>query len=81
MRDEPARVLHAGEHVFPLHPRVALEDRVHVVACGQHAQHVLHCEAVAADDGLPAEDGGVDRDAVEEVGHRVLQGDHSPLST
>ena len=80
MRDESPGVLDAGEHVFALHPRVALEDGVHVVARREHPQHVLDRESVAANDRLAAEDGGVDRDAVEEVGHRGLPEDHSAFA-
>ena len=70
MRDEPSRVLDAGKHVLAVHPGVAVQNGLHIVAGREHAQYVLDRESVAADDGLPAEDGGVDRDAVEEVRHR-----------
>jgi hypothetical protein len=45
-----------GPNVVLLEPRIASEDRVLVVAGGEHPEHVLDRETMAANDRLAAED-------------------------
>ncbi len=42
-------------------------DRWRVVAGGEHAQHVFHCESPTTDDRLAAEDPWITRDSLEQV--------------
>ncbi len=57
----------ARAYIFRLEPRVRLEQFVLRVACRELPKHVLHCETVAANDRLAAEDPGIEGDALKEL--------------
>jgi hypothetical protein len=68
LADQHSRVRagHTDEHIVPLEPRAALQDRAEVVPGGEHPEHVLDCKAAPTHDRLAAEDFGVRRDSFQE---------------
>lgn len=76
MTDESMRIGEAGLDVLWFHPRIALEDRLVRVTCGEHAKDMLHGEPATSNDRLSSKDTRVDRDALEENVF-VIRGRHS----
>lgn len=58
--DQAAGVEQTGLNVLPFEPGVSFQQGFGGVAGGKHPQDVLHRKAAPADDGLAAENRGVD---------------------
>jgi len=50
---EPPRVFDAREHIFTLEPGIPFQNGRDIVPSREHAEHVLHGEPPATNDGLP----------------------------
>jgi hypothetical protein len=53
------------QDVIPLHPRIALQDRIDCVLGREHAEDVFDGQSVSSDDRLAAENGRIDRQSAQ----------------
>jgi len=67
MANDPLCADEAGLDVFRLEPGVSLKDGVRRITRRQDAKDMLHRQPSTANDRLPAEDLGIDRDPGEQL--------------
>ena len=65
--DDAAGVRQAGEDVFGLEPRIALQYGLVIVARRQHSQHVLDGQTTASNDRFAAVNPRIGRDSLKEL--------------
>jgi hypothetical protein len=67
LTDDPSRVLQAREHILALKPGIARQQALHRLARGEHSQNVFHGQTTPSNDGFPAENLRVYRDAFQKL--------------